>query len=168
MAQEAREMMSGLVSVTNGRPTEMQAKPLVERFKGMQPGDTVGWSEMVSLAGEECKSIRLRTVCNAARKTLHKETGVVLKAVNGVGLRMPSGDEQVRHGVDWVRSGVRKIKAGTSIVASITDERLTDKGRSERVQVTASLVALQRAADDEQKKLRATFKATQALPQAKE
>ena len=124
-----------LQTVSNGRPCEPEAEKLVEHFKAMSEDDIVEYMVLLPMVptATGLNDPRLRTVVQSARRRFARESQVELIAVPGVGLRYPFGDEQVRHGVKGMKSGVRKIKRNTRVVGDVSDDRLPDiRLRSQR------------------------------------
>lgn len=161
-----------LASVSNGRPTEPQARNLVEYWKDQMTRNVTEFKhsdiEGVIGATREKDGARYYAIVGRARRMFAEETGgYELKTLSNIGYQIMSGVEQLRHGVRHVKSGVRRIHRGNTSVSSIADDRLTDPQRLVRNHTTESIAYLASVAKAKSAEISVLAGSTKELGDAK-
>jgi hypothetical protein len=115
-----------LQTVLYGKPTKPDVDKIYPRLCQLKEGEIIEHKELEELLGisRNGQASRYRTILAVARRRLERETGVVLAAIQGVGLQYPTGHEQLGCGQRICRSGIRRVGRGARIIEHITDARL--------------------------------------------
>ena len=122
-----------LSTMMNGKPIRRDVERMVLRFGLMKEGETIMHPELRGLC-EDPANGRYERISLKARRVFCDEhpQGVLLLSVPSVGLRWPSGMEQMHASRRIGKQGVKKIKRAHDVVRVIGDERLTPAGREAR------------------------------------
>ena len=157
-----------LQTVLHGKPTKPDVDKIYPRLCQLREGDFVEHQELERLLGisKNGDAGRYRTVLGVARRQLQRETGVCLIALPNVGLRYPTGHEQLGHGHRTCRSGVRKFGRGAQIIGDVSDNRLPNQQHREaRDYAIRQIRELKVLAQSEQKTIALRFGKPEVSPQ---
>lgn len=118
-----------------GLPTGPEVRKLQERFPNMESliGTTIPHEDIEETIGVKRNESRYRTITNAWRKRVAKDTnGRVqmrgdLREYVGVGLRVLSDGEMVEYHTDLKQSMVRKGRKAYVVLANTEESNLTDE-----------------------------------------
>jgi len=119
-------MKNSTTIFSGGVPTEPDVKTLMDQYGEIGEGVTIPWEEISLAINVPCKSSRYRTVVNAWRKRMEKEKGMLLIAINGVGLEVASPSQRVTKAHGYYKQSLRRVKRSTDIADGTDRVRLTD------------------------------------------
>lgn len=154
-----------LQSVLNGIPRKNQIDRLVTRFKELAVGAIVEHKELAALIAENPESDRYHGIRGTARKLFGEQTGIWLQSVHGVGLRRPTGSEQLAQGSHDLRRHVRGIERTTLRIEAIPDSELpSEEDRAKKSRIVGRVKELALVARTEQKKITADIGKPEASP----
>lgn len=129
--REAQEYFGGL-------PTDPEVRKLREHFGDMQKlrGTTISHEDIEKVIGVKREDNRYKTITNAWRKRIRKETGVEIRGdlaeVIGIGFRVLTDGEQVTFSTDLRQRGAKRIRHSHIALANTDEEKLTDEQKRER------------------------------------
>ncbi len=155
------------MSIVNGRSTDPQMRILEQAFLKLGPGEELSYTDASILLKEAARTPHNMLAAKRAMKRVFDATGVRIVLKRGESYYRPTADEQLDYGAEVVRVGTKKIGHGSDTIMRAPDAELSDEGKRKRDAYQVAFLGIQRAIEDENKKLRATFKATPTLPQAK-
>jgi hypothetical protein len=152
------------VSIANGRSTDPQTKILEDAFLELKPGEQLSYTDATILLKEPVQCPHCYQASRRAIRKVFEATGVLIKRVRGAGFRRPTADEQVDDGADGMREAAKQwVKSGV-VIDRTDDNELSDEGKARKDCFSLANLAIARAFEDQNKKLKAAFKPTPTLP----
>ena len=133
-----------LQTVTSGIPRGNQAEKLIAMFveSGGHAGTIFKHDDLAALIGVPHASTRYRSILTLARRLFLERYGIKFAAIPSVGLRIPTGDEQLKTSVNEVRIGFRKVRRAVDTASRIDDKRLLPEGRVRRNKIACEATGL--------------------------
>lgn len=159
-------MSNGLSSVRNGRPVEPQVRKLIERFR-VSRGEVYRHADIESAIKERPDSLRYRTVTNAWRKAVLRDSGILMAAVPNVGFEALSAERQLKAAIGKMKSGGRSTRRGLNIADQTPEGELSDDLRASRQLVLTSGRRLADLIRAETKVFDLRVPVTEALPRGR-
>lgn len=130
-----------------GMPTEPDVKKLREHFSELPEGLEIPHEEIETCIAAKRDQSRYRTIVTAWRKSLLNQNNVELGSVAGVGYKVLTPGERLRHNYDGFQQGTRKQARSIRRVSIIPDDRLSlpERGKRDHIQRMGAMIVSQSA-----------------------
>lgn len=124
--------MNEIRSIADGMPTAPDVKAIREQYpdSALQEGSNIATKEEIAkIIGEPVNSSRFRTVTNAWRKAVERETAKVIKLKSGKFFVLDDSEklDEVGGGLQSVAKKLRRVK---TVGSYITKNRLSQEERN--------------------------------------
>ena len=129
-----------------------------------RPGVPIESTELLRRIGLEVKDKHYGKCVNRARRFFEQQTSIHLRTLWGVGYCVPEGDEQVRDGVLGLRRAEGVYDRSERIIAEVTQDRLSDRGRELQSRMLAKMRLVHELVRTKTLPLLAEVQAVEALP----
>lgn len=116
-------------SFVGGVPTDLDIKKLRDEYpiENMKYGDVIPYSDVEELLQVKKRSYRFQTVTNRWRKTILRETNIIIGTVPSIGFKILNDSEKVNLSGDKLKRAAKSMRTSMIVASKVIIKNITQE-----------------------------------------